>query len=155
MPNGKESVTVSPGPWQLSALLEKDNLSEYDCKIINLFGKLSQILMVISFSSKRLQKICNSEKEMRAKFGPQMADKLKQRLVELHAAETLEDVSRLPPARCHALSQNRAGHLAVDLIHPHRLIFKPDHNSLPTKPDGGLDWAKVTRVSVSEIGDYH
>jgi len=111
--------------------------------------------MVISFSSTRLQKLCNSEKEMRAKLGVRMADKLAQRLSELRAVDILEDLKRLPSARCHELSQDRAGQLAVDLIHPNRLVFQPDHNPLPIKPDRGLDWAKVTRVTVIEIIDYH
>jgi plasmid maintenance system killer protein len=111
--------------------------------------------MVVSFSSIRLQKLCNSEKEMRAKFGVRMADKLAQRLSELRAVDILDDLSRLPSARCHELSHDRAGQLAVDLIHPKRLIFEPDHNPIPTKPDGGLNWTKVTRVTVLEIVDYH
>jgi proteic killer suppression protein len=40
-------------------------------------------------------------------------------------------------------------------VHPKRLIFEPDHETKPTKPDGGLDWQKVTRVLVLEIVDYH
>jgi plasmid maintenance system killer protein len=80
--------------------------------------------MVISFSSTRLQKLCNSEKEMRAKLGVRMADKLAQRLSELRAVDILEDLKRLPSARYHELSQDRAGQLAVDLIHPNRLVFQ-------------------------------
>lgn len=111
--------------------------------------------MEINFASRKLQKVCNSEKEMRATFGKPLAERLQQRLAELKAAETLEDVSRLPPARCHELSQDREGQLAVDLVHPKRLIFETDHNPLPKKPDGGLDRTQVTRIRVIEIGDYH
>lgn len=111
--------------------------------------------MEICFSSKKLQKVCNSEREMRATFGKPLAERLQQRLAELKAAETLEDISRLPPARCHELSQDRKGQLAVDLAHPKRLIFEPDHNPVPRKSDGGLDWANVTAIRVIEIIDYH
>lgn len=111
--------------------------------------------MEICFSSKKLQKVCNSEKEMRATFGKPLAEKLQQRLAELKAAETLEDISRLPPARCHELSQDRQGQFAVDLVHPKRLIFEPDHNPLPRRSDGGLDWANITAIRVIEIIDYH
>lgn len=92
---------------------------------------------------------------MRARFGKPLAERLQQRLAELKAAETLEDIRRLPSARCHELSQNRQGQLAVDVVHPKRLIFKPDHNPVPWKPDGGLDWSRVTRIRVIEIIDYH
>lgn len=111
--------------------------------------------MEICFSSKKLQKLCNSEKEMRAAFGKPLPERLQQRLAELKAAETLEDISRLPPARCHELSQDRNGQLAVDLVHPKRLIFEPDHNPLPRRSDGGLDWGNVTAIRVIEIIDYH
>ena len=111
--------------------------------------------MEISFASRNLLKACNSQKEMRREFGKAIADKLQQRLAELMAAGTLDDVRRLPSARCHQLSQDRKGQLAVDLVNPKRLIFVPDHNPVPTKPDGGLDWAKVTRITVKEIVDYH
>lgn len=111
--------------------------------------------MEICFSSKKLQKVCNSVKEMRVAFGKPLAERLQQRLAELRAADTLEDISRLPPARCHELSQDRKGQLAIDLVHPKRLIFEPDHNPLPYKSDGGLDWSNVTRIRVIEIIDYH
>lgn len=94
-------------------------------------------------------------KEMRVAFGKPLAERLQQRLAELRAADTLEDISRLPPARCHELSQDRKGQLAIDLVHPKRLIFEPDHNPLPYKSDGGLDWSNVTRIRVIEIIDYH
>lgn len=111
--------------------------------------------MEIHFSSRKLQKVCNSEKEMRAAFGKPLAEKVQQRLAEFHAADTLDDISRLPPVRCHELSQDRKGQLAVDLVHPRRLIFKPDHDPLPCKPDGSLDWSHVTRICVMDIIDYH
>lgn len=111
--------------------------------------------MEITFISRKLQKACNSEKEMRARFGKPLAERLQQRLAELKAAETLEDMRRLPPARCHELSQDRKGQLAVDLVQPKRLIFAPDHNPVPRKSDGGLDWPHVTRIRVIEIIDYH
>jgi proteic killer suppression protein len=111
--------------------------------------------MEITFISRKLQKVCNSEKEMRTKFGNPLAERLQQRLAELKAADTLEDIRRLPSARCHELSQNRKGQLAVDVVHPERLIFKPDHNPVPRKPDGGLDWPHITRIRVIEIIDYH
>ena len=84
-----------------------------------------------------------------------MAEKLMQRLFELKAADTLEDVSRLPPPRCHELGEDRKGQLAVDLVHPHRLIFSPDHDPIPEKEDGGLDWSQVTAIVIEEIVDYH
>ena len=102
-----------------------------------------------------MRKTCSSEKAMMRECGQKTARKLKQRLAELDAAKTLDDMKRLPAARCHELTQNRKGQLAVDLAHPHRLVFAPDHDPVPRKPDGGLDWSGVTRIVVLEITDYH
>lgn len=111
--------------------------------------------MQIGFASKKVARLCNSENEMRAKLGPRDAKRLAQRLSELSAATTLEDMRPLPAARCHELHGDRKGQLAVDLVDPKRLVFEPDHNPVPTKPDGGLDWNAVTRIVVVEIVDYH
>ncbi len=111
--------------------------------------------MEVSFATKKLQKTCSSAKEMQRTYGAELSEKLKQRLWELRAAVTLRDISRLPPARCHELKGNRAGQLSVDLTHPYRLIFQPDHAPLPYKDDGGLDWTQVTRVLVLEVVDTH
>jgi len=111
--------------------------------------------MDISFASKKLAKLCNSQKEMRGKLGARGAEKLAQRLAELAAADTLEDMRHLPNARCHELTADRKGQLAVDLVHPKRLIFEPDHDPVPTKEDSGLDWSAVTQILIVAIVDYH
>jgi hypothetical protein len=43
----------------------------------------------ISFNNKELAKLCCSTKEMQAKHGKRMAEKIQQRLAELQAAESL------------------------------------------------------------------
>ncbi len=111
--------------------------------------------MEITFGSRKMQKLCNSEKEMRARFGIRGMKVLQLRLTQIAAADTLEDLGKVPGARCHELTADRKGQIAVDLVHPRRLLFEPDHNLLPAKPDGGLDWQKVTRVTIIRIVDYH
>jgi proteic killer suppression protein len=112
-------------------------------------------MMEIAFGSRKMEKLCNSEKEMRAKLGDRAMKALQLRLAQIKAADTLDDLGKVPGARCHELTADRKGQLAVDLVHPRRLILEPDHNPLPAKPDGGLDRQKVTRVVVLEIADYH
>lgn len=84
-----------------------------------------------------------------------MAERLQQRLNELSAAESLEDLRSIPAARCHELTGNLKGKIAVDLVHPDRLVFSADHEPVPVKKDGGLDWTQVTAVLIEGIGDYH
>jgi plasmid maintenance system killer protein len=111
--------------------------------------------MEIRFANARLQKLCNSDKKLRGKYGPRMADLIQRRLMELRDSENLAILATLPGPRCHELKGRLAGHLAVDLVHPDRMVFKPDHDPLPAKDDGGLDWGQVTRIEVVGIGDYH
>ena len=84
-----------------------------------------------------------------------MTRKLQQRLMELKAAPCLDDISKVPPPRCHPLSGDRDGQLSVDLEHPYRLLFIPANDPIPLTQDGGLDWAKVTEIEIVEITDTH
>ena len=111
--------------------------------------------MEIHYRKGTMQKACTSEKAMRKKWGERVSRVLRRRLGELEAAVTLADMARLPSSRCHELSGRRKGQVAVDLAHPYRLVFRPDHDPVPTKPDEGLDWSKVTRIVVREVVDYH
>ncbi|WP_110926827.1 type II toxin-antitoxin system RelE/ParE family toxin [Bacillus massiliglaciei] len=112
--------------------------------------------MNISFKNKKVQKLCNDYKEMNKQLERQSAKKLQQRLLELHAAPTLEQISHLPPPRLHELYGDRTGQLAIDLHHPFRLVFEPDHSPIPRKDDGGLDRTLVTAIKILEVGvDYH
>ncbi len=111
--------------------------------------------MIIYFRTKKLHKVCNDTKLSKKELGLEMARKLQQRLMELKAASCLDDISRLPPQRCHLLTGNRDGQLSVDLKHPYRLFFIPANEPIPKTKDGGLDWHKVTEIEIIEIIDPH
>lgn len=111
--------------------------------------------MEIFFRNKKLEKSCNSEREMLKAHGATRTRKLKYRLMELKAADHLAQISRVPPSRCHELSASRKGQLSVDLDHPYRLIFIPANDPIPRKEDGGLDWEGVTEIEIIEIADTH
>ena len=71
-----------------------------------------------------------------------MADKIHQRIDELHAADTVEMMIQWHIGRCHPLAQNRKGQYAMDLIHPFRLVFEK-------KGD------EIQIANILEIVDYH
>lgn len=77
------------------------------------------------------------------------------RLLVLSEARALAKVPRMPPDRLHLLRGNRKGQYAVDLVHPHRLVFKPNHTEIPRRADGGIDESMVTAIIIVEIVDYH
>ena len=88
------------------------------------------------------------------RWGSMRAKIVRRRLDDLHAADSLEDMRNIP-GNCEELSGNRKGQLSVRLDGGYRLIFIPEHDPIPTKPDGGLDWNKVTAIKVIGVEDYH
>jgi len=109
----------------------------------------------ISFKTKKLQKNCSEEQAMVCAYGQDRAKRLKQRLAELKAADTLSDISHLPPARLHELTGSLKGCFSVDLTHPYRLLFVPDHDTVPEDEQGGIDRRAVTAIEIVDIRDTH
>jgi len=111
--------------------------------------------MEISYKSAKIAKILNSSKKISQNFGDKNGKKLIRRLAVLQSAHCLAEVPPLKPDRCHELTGPRRGTFAVDLNHPFRLIFKPDHNPVPKKQDGGIDLTKITAIKILKVEDYH
>lgn len=87
-------------------------------------------------------------------FGP-MARRVRQRLTELAVADNLAIMRTIPAAGCHELKGGRRGELAVEVSGNYRIIFEPDHDPLPRKTDGGLNWEEVTGIRINGVEDYH
>lgn len=110
--------------------------------------------MQISYKSKKLEKQLTVPKKMNKAFGKR-AKKINQRMKDLSGVETLADMRKIPASRCHELSGDKKGCLAVDVSGNYRLIFEPCHNPIPKKEDGGLDWQKVSKIQIIAVEDYH
>jgi toxin HigB-1 len=111
--------------------------------------------MNIAFSTTKLQKTFNSEKELIREYGQEKSRVIIRRMAVLRAAVNLEQVPHLPPERRHELTGTRKGQFAVDLKHPFRLIFTPNHEPVPRKADGGIDLQQVTAITIQSVEDYH
>ena len=109
--------------------------------------------MELTFATARLQRLFESQRELRRIHGGRCAKKLMTRLADLLAAPTLDEFRRLP-GRCHELDGNRRGQLALELDGGKRLIFSPNGSNIH-RIDGGLQWALVESVCVLEVVDYH
>lgn len=113
--------------------------------------------MEISFRTTKLKKEFCEGRKLQAIHGERRARLIMRRMQELRAAHTLGDFwpPYSGPGRCHELTGDRAGQLSLDLDHPYRLIFEPDHNPSPRRTDGGLDWRQVTAVRILGVEDTH
>jgi toxin HigB-1 len=102
-----------------------------------------------------MENIFNSEKELKRKYGNDSARKIMNRMAILKEATTLLEVPIDRPDRCHELKGDRKGQFSVDIKQPYRIYFKPNHNPIPFKQDGGIDLAKVTAIIIIEVEDPH
>jgi len=109
----------------------------------------------ILFQGRKLEKECKDQSRRIKKYGAVRANFIEHRLDEFEDVENLEKMRLFRQARCHELKGDMKGTLAVDLDHPYRLIFEPANDPIPRKPDGGLDWAKVTVIRILEVRNYH
>jgi plasmid maintenance system killer protein len=110
--------------------------------------------VVIVFSNRRLERLCNDGRLAQREWGKTQAEALGRRLDDLRAAQHL-GVMRSLPGRLHELKGDLAGRLAMDLKGGDRLVFEPADDPPPLKPDGGLDWEQVTAIRIVDVGDYH
>ena len=88
-------------------------------------------------------KVCTNASIARKKHDDRMAKLLHQRVDELKAADSVEQLIQFGVGRCHHLSGDRKGQYAVDLVHPHRLAF--------IKVDGEIKIVSIVEI----IDDYH
>ena len=98
--------------------------------------------MEVTYKNNKIRKICTDAKTAERAYGREMADKIHQRIDELHAADTVEMMIQWHIGRCHPLTQNRKGQYAMDLIHPFRLVFEKKGE-------------EIQIANILEIVDYH
>jgi len=110
--------------------------------------------MIIVCDTHQLRKLVSTNSIAVRQLGAPCAKKLKRRIDELSDCANLEAMSAYP-GNCHELKGDYAGHLAVNLHGGFRLVFRPEHDPIPRKPDGGLDRCRVTEIRVVAIEDYH
>ena len=96
----------------------------------------------IEYKTTSIKKVCTDAQVAIRKHGVEMAELIHQRIGEIEAADSVEFMIKYKIGRCHALQGNRKGEYAVDLVHPHRLVF--------TKKGKEIQVARII-----ELVDYH
>lgn len=98
--------------------------------------------MKITYKTRKIEKVCTIASEAEKKYGSEMAEKIHQRIDEIDASDTVEEMIQYHIGRCHPLKGNRKGQYAMDLVHPYRLIFEQIGD-------------EIKIANVMEIEDYH
>jgi proteic killer suppression protein len=109
----------------------------------------------IEFEKSKLRDVFNNESSLISSYGKENGRTIMRRMSVLRAAQNLEQVSYKKPERRHQLRGKRKGEFAVDLTHPFRLVFRPNHDPVPLKEDGGIDLKHVTSIIIIRVEDYH
>lgn len=110
--------------------------------------------MDVLFADEKAARLFSRQAALRQRFGADGATKITLRLQQLAAAPTLAHMRSLP-GRCHALTADRSGQFAVDVHHPHRLVFEPARVPATDPPDGGDQWGLIDAVMIVGVVDYH
>ena len=108
--------------------------------------------MEITFRDSKLRKLCEQQAVAKNKLGQVCARKLRSRLSDLQAAESVQE---LTAGRPHPLKGDRHGQFALNLQGGVRLVFEPANDPVPFNQNGSISWAKVSKVCIVFIGDYH
>ena len=111
--------------------------------------------MEINFKSVKLARVFNQEKLLKKEYGEENSRIIMRRMQVLQAAPNLSQVSHLKPVGRHELIGKRKGEFAVDLQQPFRLVFRPNHDPVPLKTDGGIDLEHITSITIINMEDYH
>ena len=85
--------------------------------------------MQVTFRTAQLKRCYERIEEAKGRWGDTVGDRYVGRINALYAAESVEDLFRLPPLRFHPLKGDRKGQFALTLIDRFRLIVSfPDED---------------------------
>lgn len=105
--------------------------------------------MEIAFETKKLRLLCENEQKALAALGPFISEQLKHRLADLDAATRITDVvvGNLRP-----VSSDNNSVCTIELGDGCQMHFKANHRNNPRLVSGAVDWNKVNRIMILEIG---
>lgn len=99
--------------------------------------------MRIEYKNNNLRKVCTDYTKASKNYGERMAELIHLRIDQLMAADSVDQMVKFSIGRCHPLHGDREGQYALDLVHPHRLIFIRVNDEI-----------KIVRI-VEIVDDYH
>ncbi|AVK61666.1 plasmid maintenance system killer protein [Lactobacillus sp. CBA3605] len=101
--------------------------------------------------NRKLTKILNDSRLLVKTFGHDRAKRIKARLDEFNAADTLQQIPFDPPPRCHRLRNNLEGKFAVDVSKNFRIVFE----GYDKADQFSVEKSSIVTVQIIKIEDYH
>jgi proteic killer suppression protein len=106
--------------------------------------------MQILYKNRQLERLLTDFSALRKKYGGQAAEKIMQRISELDAAESLDDMPK--SARTHPHKPTQMGKFSVDILkhkHPLRLLFYAEGDYKLE------DRSTIKIIRIDEIAEIH
>jgi len=104
--------------------------------------------MQLTFTHKTLRELCEQEAAALNRFGARVAEQLKNRLADLHAASSLADFSAICSQ---SLLDSSDGEKSVELCDGLWLVLTSSQKDAPRDAVGNVDWTRVKRVKILDI----
>ncbi len=108
--------------------------------------------MELAFETRALRCICEDLTTAKLELGDTVAEALKHRLADLHAAVSIND---LLVGNCRIVGMGGARRVYIDLPQDFRIVLVANHPKKPLTTQGDLDWNSVTRIKIILIGRNH
>ena len=102
--------------------------------------------MKLAFRTQRLRRICESQACAEQELGLAVATLLRARLADVTAAETVDDLIAI------LLNKRKDEVIQMQLGSKACIRLRANHNPMPLLPDGAIDWSRVSRLQVLEVG---
>ncbi len=109
--------------------------------------------MELTYKSEKLKDICENpkfNKELVKKYGSEVAKRLPQRIKELKAFNSLNDVPTSPPFRRHKLTGDREEQFAICINAQYRLIIRQNENNVIIE-----DLRDMKKIEIMEVSKHY
>lgn len=103
--------------------------------------------MIVAFQSEKLRRICEDDTVATERLGAPTAGALRERLSDIRAASTIDELFVGKPR----LSGAKSELLTVDLGPDARSIWTVNHVQVPMTQDNIVDWTRTTRIRLTKI----
>lgn len=105
--------------------------------------------MYLAFRSKELREICEYEDRALEQLGIDVSQSLKERLADLMAAQSPKDLVAGSPR---SIRDQNDEFMVVDLCQGCQVTFVANHPVNPVDDSGAIDWSRVSRVRIINVG---